>query len=906
MARLMTSSLQDMLDALRRGVTILTGHKRLARALRQSFEYAEASKGLEVWPTPQVMPWTDWLQGIWEEILVSGGVSTREHLLTPVQERHLWQDIIVDSMPEQPLQQIPGTVELVQEAWQLIHSWHLPLTRQRFRYNSDSEAFLNWAMKFNARCEHGRWLPSDLLAARLLRENKALARVLPDELILFGFDVLTPQEESLIQALVESGCKVSWIKPAGMRGTASMTACADEGQEAECMARWVRARLEENAAVQVGVVVPDFAENRQLVSKALDRILVPHAVQPGLHSNSRPYNLSLGLPLSSFPAVGAALRLLRLLDRVIALDELSRLLRSPFISGWKEEASSRAMLDSRLRETGAPDLELKTVRYHASRPGKPYSCPLLVENLDAWARVAWDCPRTDTPGGWSESFAGLLDAAGWAKGRPLSSEEYQSVEAWRELLSAFASLDPVTGSMSASAALGRLTRMAKERIFQPQTGFAPVQVLGVVQSSWLQFDCLWVMGMHDGAWPPPSRPNPFIPLPVQRDAGLPRSSETLALQAAQSLSNRILESAGEIVVSFPQRSGDEELRPSPLLVHLPSRDSMSLGLSSSPLWRDTVQASAILDEFEESQVAVADASRVKGGSAVFKLQAACPFRAFAELRLGARDLRQSNIGLDAMARGLLVHRILEKIWENLGSSRKLAAMKSAPLADFIRATVHEVMDKTAGKYPQGFMARFREIEAERLCQQIHEWLEREKDREPFRVIEREVECEATAGGIRVRLKIDRVDELEDGRRVVIDYKTGDVRASQWFGERPDEPQLPLYSMVFQKDLAGVLIAQVKAGAIGFRGVAEEEALVAGVKHWQKMPGASEFNSWQELLERWRTTMEKLGADFRAGSARVNPKHPSATCTYCSLGPLCRIHELKARENVPGDQEISNG
>ena len=902
----MTSSLQDMFDALRRGVTVLTGHKRLAGDLRQSFEFAEAGKGLEVWPTPQVMPWTDWLQGIWEEILVSGGISTHEHLLAPVQERHLWQDIIVDSMPEQPLQQVPGTVELVQEAWQLIHSWHLPLTRQRFRYNSDSEAFLNWAMKFNARCEREHWLPSDLLAARLLRENRALTRVVPDELILFGFEVLTPQEESLIQALAESGCRVSWTKPAGRQGTACMTACADERQEAECMARWVRARLEEKAAAQVGIVVPDFAENRQLVINALDRILVPHAVQPGFHSDSRPYNLSLGLPLSNFPVVGTALRLLRLLDRVIALDELSRLLRSPFISGWKEEAGSRAMLDSRLRETGAPGVELKTLRYHASRPGKPYSCPLLTENLDVWDRAAWDCPRTDTPGGWSESFTGLLEAVGWPKGRPLSSEEYQAVEAWRELLSAFASLDPITGSMNASTALGRLTRMARERIFQPQSGFAPVQVLGVIQSSWLQFDHLWVMGMHDGVWPRPARPNPFIPLPVQRDAGLPRSSEALALQAAQSLSDRMLESAGEIVMSYPERSGDEELRPSPLFAHLPPADSLSLHLSPSALWRDTVHASARLNSFEESHVAVADAGRVKGGSAVFKLQAACPFRAFAELRLGARDVRQSNIGLDSMARGLLVHRILEKIWGNLGTSRKLAAMKSAPLADFIRATVNEVMDETAGKYPQNFMTRFREIEAERLCRQVHEWLEQEKVRGPFRVVEREVECEATAGGIRVQLKIDRVDELEDGRRVVIDYKTGDVRASQWFGERPDEPQLPLYSMVFQEDVAGVLIAQVKAGAMGFRGVAEEEALVAGVKHWQKMPGASEFNSWPELLKRWRTTMERLGADFRAGNARVDPKHPTATCAYCALGSLCRIHELKARENAPDDQEIFNG
>ena len=901
----MASPFQDMFDALRRGATILTGHKRLAMVLRQSFELAEAGKGLEVWPTPQVMPWEDWLQGIWEEILVSSDISTHERLLTAIQERHLWQNIIVDSMSEQPLQQLAGTVELAQEAWQLVHSWHLPLTRQRFRYNSDSEAFLNWAMKFNARCEYEHWLSSDCLATRLLRETRSFGKVLPHELILFGFEVLTPQQELLIKALVESGCKVSWMKPAGMQGTAAITACADERQEAEYMARWVRARLEEKAAVQVGVVVPDFAKKRQLVTNALDRILIPHSVQPGFHSSTRPYNLSLGLPLSSFPVVGTALRLLGLLEPIISLDELSKLLRSPFISGWDQEANARAMLDKRLQETGAPDLELKTLRYHASRPGRPYSCPVLAENLDIWARTAWECPRSDTPGGWSERFSGLLDAIGWPKGRRLSSEEYQSAEAWRKLLTAFTLLDPVAGKMDAPAALAFLTRMARERIFQPQTGFAPVQVLGVVQSGWLQFDHLWVMGMHDGAWPPPSRPNPFIPLPVQREAGVPRSSEILALQAARSISNRILSSAGEIVMSFPKRSGGEELRVSPLFDHLSSRNSISLHLSPVLLWRDAVHASAKLDKFEESPVAVAYGSHVKGGSEVFRLQAACPFRAFAERRLGARALRQPSIGLDAMVHGLLVHHILENIWGKLRTSKQLAAMKSSCLADLVQSAVNEAVNEAARKYPRSFKTRFREIEAERLCQQIHEWMEQEKDREPFQVVEREAECEITAGGIKVQLQIDRVDELEDGRRVVIDYKTGNVRVTQWFGDRPDGPQLPLYSMVFQKDVAGVLIAQVKAGRIGFRGVRDNEIRIAGVEHWQKMPGASELDSWQELLEQWHTTMDRLGEDFRRGSARVDPKQP-ATCTYCPLGSLCRIHEIKARENIPDDQENANG
>ena len=44
------------------------------------------------------------------------------------------------------------------------------------------------------------------------------------------------------------------------------------------------------------------------------------------------------------------------------------------------------------------------------------------------------------------------------------------------------------------------------------------------------------------------------------------------------------------------------------------------------------------------------------------------------------------------------------------------------------------------------------------------------------------------------VSIDRVDRLADGARVLIDYKTGNA-AADWRGERPDNPQLPIYALL---------------------------------------------------------------------------------------------------------------
>lgn len=895
-----TVSLPEVFEALDRGLTLVTGNNRLAGAIRQAFEQAAMNKGLEVWPTPHLLPWTAWLQNSWDEAVVSGALP--DLLLTSQQEQRIWEDIIAQTVADQPLQQLTGTVRRAQEAWQLMQSWQLALDAAVFTYNSDSTAFWQWASRFEARCAEQGWLPLARLADELQRSIQAGALATPAELVLIGFDELTPQQQSLLQALGSSGCDIRWVQLPGKESLAARIGCVDERQEAATVARWVRQRLDENPEVEIGVVVPELASQRDLMIQALDEVLVPNALNPGQQSVARPYNISLGSPLSEFPIISTALQLLSLLKPTISLEDAGRLLRSPFVAGWEQEANARALLDGRLRETGELHVSLSTLRYYASRTSQAYSCPVLAENLDAWVKAARDCPRINSPGTWSERFAGLLKSIGWASGRTLSSEEYQATEAWRELLGTFAGLELVTEPMTASIALALLRRLAGERTFQPQTGAVPVQVLGMLEAGGLQFDHLWIMGLHDGVWPMSPRPNPFIPLPLQRGAGLPHSSEARELQVSRIITSRMLTSAAEVVVSFPQRSGEEELRPSPLITDLAILDPEALRLWPAPTWRHGVHLSARLTPLQEDPAPPLEQVEVGGGSAVFKLQAACPFRAFAELRLGARALGQADIGLDAMTRGSLMHSVLEKVWHALVSHSQLIAMDATQLEALIANKVGEAIDAIANRYPQTFTGRFRHMEAERLCRQVLQWLELEKQRVPFRVVEREQKHAAIAGGVRVQLKVDRIDELADGRQLVIDYKTGEVMPGHWFGERPDEPQLPLYSMAVDGYVAGVLFAQVKAGGMAFVGVAEEKGLVPGVKSYEKLPQTREANSWSAVLRDWRATMDRLGDAFRNGEAAVDPKQYPVTCSYCELKPLCRINELRELDGESSNKE----
>jgi ATP-dependent helicase/nuclease subunit B len=896
----------EIIAALNSGATVVTANKRLAAVSRQVFEKDNIDKGLEVWPTAKILPWTVWLQNTWEEAVISGVLPAPKLLLTQQQEQYIWKDIITEAFVDNPLQQVSGTARQAQQAWQLVQAWQLKLDTATFNYNSDSAAFKQWAATFELLCEDKNWLSM----ARLIDKLQSCAQqgklAVADELVLFGFDELAPQQQSFLQTLVESGCTVSWLQLAGLQSQMAAVGCSDARHEAETAARWVRQCIDENPEATIGIVVPELQAQRNIIMQIFDQVLLPPSLSLTEHSVPRPYNVSLGLPLSSYPIIDTALRLLGLLAPTISLQDAGMLLRSPFIRGWQQEASARSLLDACLRKNvGELEISLKTLRVYANQTAKPHACPELVKNIDAWSEAANTCRQKHGPGQWSEKFACLLTAFGWASGRALSSEEYQATEAWRDLLISFACLDAVTQSMAASIAVTQLRSMAKDRTYQPETGDLPIQLLGVLEADQQQFDYLWVMGLHDGVWPSPPRPNPFIPVFIQRDAGLPHSSEDRQLQLARAATESWLVSAAQVIVSYPKRHGDEELRVSSLIKNVDEVELESLKLYQALTWSEQVHQSAKLDRLELDPAPALESEDAKGGSSILTHQANCPFRAFAELRLGARALEQADIGLNAMVKGSLLHTILEKVWQRLESQENLLLMEPSNLKILVAAITNETIQAIAYRYPQTFTERFRLLESERLCLRVMQWLALEKERQPFKVIEMEDrdKYQANAGGVKIKVIIDRIDELEDGRKLVIDYKTGSVAPAQWFGERPEAPQLPLYSMVVEGNVAAVAFAQVKAGEMAFKGVAEEGGVLPAVKSYEQLKYTNK-ETWGEVLEEWQQTMEKLGEAYRNGDAAIDPKHKSKTCenTYCNLKSLCRINELTTLDGVSAEME----
>jgi probable DNA repair protein len=300
-------------------------------------------------------------------------------------------------------------------------------------------------------------------------------------------------------------------------------------------ARWARALLESGRPGSIGVVVPDLAARRKAVERIFRSVLEPAFMLPG-RPPSAIVNLSAGEPLTAVPLTASALAILGLRPDGNDWKDISALLRNSYLGGAATESSRRGLLDAELRSEGVATLRLSHVRERCLEAG----CQVLERSLKDWLRVFEQAPARQTAAGWSRTFSSLLEAAGWPGESSLSSSEYQALKSWTELLSEFAGSGVTLGETGAGQAVSMLRRMAEERIFQPETEDAPVQILGALETSGLRFDHLWVTGLHDEAWPATAKPNPFLPIRLQRAAGIPHSSPERELAFARSVTQRLL------------------------------------------------------------------------------------------------------------------------------------------------------------------------------------------------------------------------------------------------------------------------------------------------------------------------------------------------------------------------------
>jgi len=886
--------MERLFEAMDSGALVVTVNRRLSRYLQQRFDQHKIASGAEVWESPQLLPLTTWMHALWHEYCFVAPDAPR--LIDQHQTTLIWQQVVRSSAQGEGLLNVNATARTAAQAWGLMQQWCLTPDDLPEGFNTDVDAFRGWLAAFQTRCADEGFIDDSALAGFLIQRLVQIRSLLPAQIILFGFDEITPQVERLLGALNELGVSVSVQERETVSAAPVRLSCESVEQELRTIAIWLKQLRDEDRLGRTAVVVPKPAELRPRIEAIFDDVLQPaNLLEPG-SANIAPYDISQGQPLAEQPIIVTALRLLELARGEMELSAFGRLLLSPSWAGDEAAYLARAEFDAFLRRRSGPKINLRQLRHYLVRPEFEKRCAELAYKVEQLIELREERSVKAPPSEWAERFKRLLQLLGWGTGRSLESNEFQAVEAWKGVLSQFAGFDQVSDACDYFTALNQLRRLAHETVFQPQSRNQPIQVLGSLEAAGMQFDNLWLMGLSDDVWPTTASANPFLPITLQVAHGMPHASAERELAFAQRMTDGFLSSAPNIVVSYCLRDGDQELRPSPLIEHLPETSAADLiGDVEVNSLRDRIYSASQLEPFCDWQAPPVDPRReVAGGTGILRDQAACPFRAFAKYRLGARGLEEPVSALAAADRGNLVHEVLEQLWLKLQDQATLLGLNDEQRAALINKVVSQVIEEAARKAPTLFTERYTALELERLQQMCEQWLALEAERAPFSVIETEKADEVEIGGLRMSVRVDRVDQLVNGEQMVIDYKTGtSASVAKWFDPRPEEPQLPLYCVARNQPVSALAFAQVNVRDYKYIGLSDELDVVKGIGPFSK----SKYNigkpDWQALIEEWRQVLERLAQAFLAGVADVDPKKYPTTCEYCELGALCRISEFHA-------------
>jgi len=891
-ANLQPNRLGDLMAAMQRGATVLTPNVRSARTLTRLYDAERRAEGLTAWQPARVFSWSGWTSALWNDAILHGHVQAV--LLNSLQEQSLWMRIL-EASGDLGLQSARSVARQCSRTLRLLGAYDLEDSFARTPANtlSDAAAFHGWYRDFLSACQSEQFLPTSHLDAELsgLFRRHVLA---PEKgHILYGFDALLPSQRSLLNALEQAESAIEHL-PAEtpQHTTPTLVRCHDLHAEIDACCQWARDTLVGNPTARIAIVVPDLHECRPVLERALRATVAPwleDVTQP--HGNS-PYEFSTGRPLPQLPMVADALLLLRWCASAVSVEDAGAILRSPFFSIAPSPERGAELEAWTLRNTrkfrSATGLS-GTITLREAQRLLHKEDPQTSNRLEELAKAAAQWTQTTHSfANFSDNIRNLLETAGWP-GNNLDSTEFQAHQRWNETLDRVATLDLLGGHTTFAEWLDTLTATLHETVFAPENTGTPIQVMTPAEAAGNTSDFLWFLHADEQTWPQHTSASPLLPARFQRALGMPGADTLVDEESARQITLRCLNSTGTAYFSYAVARPEGESRPSPLISALPDLRRENASIPGTP-------ATIPLDESLD-QLPLPNLSGIaSGGVGILTEQAQCGFRAFALHRLQTREMETIEAGLSAGERGDEVHTALQLFWDTCKTQEQLATLSRTRHTDGTTARdslLAECIAKALPARPSaGWDTAYVEVQRKRLHRLLSDWLDFEFLRKPFRVEGMEVEVEeARIGPLAMHLRVDRIDRipLADGSEatLLIDYKTGAAERKDWFGDRPDAPQLPLYAIASGiPDVQGIAFGRVRVGKFGmnFEEMLSDRALLGD----QASKNRRSEPTFQERMEEWQRDLTALAEAFARGEAVVEPKDYLTTCKRCPTRLLCRV------------------
>ena len=873
----------------------LTVNSRLARWLLLEHDEKKKQAGEKAWETPQILSLSAWMRNLWLESWPT------QYLLSPLQCEKIWEKIIVQDASRLDLLHLQGVASQASEAFALIHEYRLPQSPKFYELTDEAKSFISWTRKYKHRLTSLGALDPCMLMDAVKSSMQDGEIEIPPSLCIMGFEEQSPQMKFFLDFLLDKGTDIVFISPVPTPETLEVklneqTAYIREHEnrqgEAEACARWIRSIFQPGK--RIGIVVPELEKYRTLLKRELTAELVPESI---FNLDEQVFNISLAPPLSQEPMIKMALDLLTVKTTTVPVSTFLSLIQSPFFGFTFPPNQEISDLERKLRRKRILSMPIDQPIY-----GTIPQVDQLVERLKVWTLNN----KRLLPGKWAEELSEFLKTTGWpgksgatADQQSVLSKRYQAFEAWKDCLNQLCSLNQILGPINRLEALNHLSNIVRSTLFQIKTPEHSIQVIGLLESSGMQFDHLWVMGCHSEALPTHPEPNPFIPYEIRSKFSIPRSNPQRELKFAEQSLSRLLMAAPEVHFSYPLHEGDMGMEISPLLKKFPKSEDSPY---TSKRIKDQILALNDLEKFTEPTFLPATYSEknlfstkgISSGYGLIKDQVDCPFRAFARHRLGGEGYQTPEVDFDNLDRGNVIHKALELFWSKTVNLKNLLKLSEHSLEQQLYQYVREALKICSVRTKD--QVQFNKLEVERNVRVIHDWLSTvELKRPDFKVLQIEEGLLINLSGIKLLLRIDRIDEIPGKGLLLIDYKTGkEAKPAEWFAEKIRAPQLPLYSL--DNSPAGLAYGHLTIGKSEFKGTTMQ-GLDLGEFRNHDFTKASGYSTWEELLEHWKKELNATAEEFLQGNNMVSPINKGEPCRHCEFSSLCRIQESSQMETL---------
>ena len=857
----------DWLDAaLRDSSQVLTASRRLARVLKAEYSDQKLAAGELAWRSPSIQSWRDWLTTLLKSAIDQELLPT---LINSYQSRCLWERCLRREISD-PLMNIAMLARQSRDSWMQLQEWCVPLRecRQQAR-NRDQQMFANVANSYQSILDREGWIDEAglaNLAAELICQKQV---AVPARLTIAGFDRLTPQLEALLDALRDAACVVEQVATRDQAVQVALCTAETSDTELRSAGAWAKRELSHDPHLRLAVVVTHLEQDAQRSLRLIKEGLIP-GWQNGGQKHNAVVDISYGRKLASYPAISTALLALRWLHVDLSTQDVCLLLRSILLAPRSDD--ERIRLEMRLRKlpdrAWSPTLLLaETSAWHPTDDGHD-----ALSHVVTIAGQRAELPTRQSPEDWVSTFHEVLQELDWPGQDSLNSAEFQLINRWRELLNDVARLSLVSSSMTASEALGHVSSIAAEVVFQPEAKGALLDVIGPLEAAGMEFDKLWVTGLSGNNWPPPGRPLALVSRELQRDYGMPDADPGDTLQYSERVIGRLASSGKQAIFSYPQTENDVQLSASGLLTRLAPAEVKTI---ADPGWNArALQATASTRLVDTDPVpGVDDNESIAGGAATIQRQTQEPFAAFVYGRLGVQALSPIASGLTASVRGSLIHSAAHHLYADCPSRNDIRDWSASEIDERTLKAVHTAF-RPQERHADPVLKILLSFEMERVQRLLKGVIALDAEREQFQIKSVEEKVDAIIGGIEFHLRVDRVDCDADGQILILDYKTGAPKRLLDRSGDPRELQLVVYAFALAEPVSGIGLLNVDTRSIALDGAGRE---------------LSPKLNWDDALARWKDKVAAAAGEIAAGDNRINMLQNTQAARPLSI--LSRHQEL---------------